>query len=226
MKLKKNLDPTNRSISIKDINDTIECLTHFKKLIDKDTKDIINYLKLLTPMQIKNFESFSKKYGSIIELDSKTGKDKFEEVYEIINDASLLFNLDNENFIYTICRETKIIKNIEELIKLKSKINLQPKKKEEDKDKDDPYEIKCDKLLFFKDIVSNLEIIYDKINILRVKGFNIPIVINVKLQYQKDPKVLYILNNKEKKFNEIKDYLVKIKNDYENQLSNVYETKK
>ena len=114
MKLKKNLDPTNRSISIKDINDTIECLTHFKMFINKDTKDIINYLKLLTPKQIKNFESFSKKYGSIIELDSKTGKDKFEEVYEIINDASLLFNLDNENFIYTINGETKIIKNIEQ----------------------------------------------------------------------------------------------------------------
>ena len=229
MKLKKNLDPTNRSISIKDIDDTIECLAHFKKFINKNTKEIINYIKLLRPEQIRKFESFSKKYGSIIELDSKTGKDKFEEIYEIINDASLLFNLDNENFIYTINGETKIIKNIEELIKLKSKINLQPKKNDKDnksqieeKEKD-PYEIKCDKLLFFKDIISNLEIIYDKINTLRIKGFNIPIVINVKLQY---PNVSYILNNKEKKFNEIKDYLVKIKNDYENQLSKVYETKK
>ena len=228
-KLKTNLDPTNRSISIKDIDDTIECLAHFKKLINKDTKEIINYIKLLRPEQIRKFESFSKKYGSIIELDSKTGKDKFEKIYEIINDASLLFNLDNENFIYTINGETKIIENIEELIKLKSKINIQPKKNEKDnksqieeKEKD-PYEIKCDKLLFFKDIISNLEIIYDKINILRIKGFNIPIVINVKLQY---PNVSYILNNKEKKFNEIKDYLVKIKNDYENQLSKVYETKK
>ena len=43
MKLKKNLDPTNRSISIKDINDIIECLTHFKKLINKDIKDIPHF---------------------------------------------------------------------------------------------------------------------------------------------------------------------------------------
>ena len=53
------------------------------------------------------------------------------------------------------------------------------------KEKDDLFEVKCDKLLFFKDIISNLEIIYDKINILRIKGFNIPIVINVSIKYPK-----------------------------------------
>ena len=230
-KLKKKLDPTNRSITIKDIDDTIECLDHFKNLINKNNQEIINYIKKLKPEQIKKFESFSKKYGSIIELASKTGKDKFEEIYEIINDAKLLFNLDNEKFIYKINGETKMIKNFEELIKLKSKINLQPKKEEEvnnskieeKEKKKDSYEEKCDKLFFFKKVISNLEIIYDKINILRIKGFNIPIVINVELQY---PKVSYILKDKEKKFEDIKDYLVKIKNDYENQLSNAYETKK
>ena len=36
-KLIENLDPTNRSISIKDIDDTIECLKHFKIFIKKNT---------------------------------------------------------------------------------------------------------------------------------------------------------------------------------------------
>ena len=71
----------------------------------------------------------------------------------------------------------------------------------------DSFEIKCNKLIFFKDIISNLEIIYDKINILRKKGFNIPIVINISIKY---PKVLYKLNDKEKEFNKIKDYLFTI----------------
>ena len=234
-KLIENLVPTNRSISIKDIDDTIECLKHFKIFIKKNTLEIINYLKLLPEEKINQFESFSKKFGAIIELANKTGKDNFEEVYQIITDASLLFNLDNEDFCYTtIDKEKKIkqtnkIKSIEEMIKLKSKINLQPKKskeeiknKKEEKEKD-PYEDKCDKLLFFKDIISNLEVIYDKINILRAKGFNIPIVINVEIKY---PKVSYKLNDKEKKVNEINDYLFKIKNNYENELSTVLETKK
>ena len=78
-------------------------------------------------------------------------------------------------------------------------------------------------MIFFKDIISNLEIIYDKINILRTKGFNIPILINIAIKY---PEVSYKLNNKEKQFNKIIDYLFKLKNDYENQLSIIYENDK
>jgi hypothetical protein len=185
-KLQYKLDPTNRSISIEDIKDTIECLKIFNSLIDLDAKGIIDYIKLLTEEQIKTFESFSKKFGSIIELENKNEEDPFKEVYDIIQDGSLLFNLDNEDFIYK--KDGKFIKieSIEVLGKFKNKINIQPQKKknengnknnetkedkEEGKIEKDIFQIKCDKLLFFKDIVSNLEIIYDKINILRKKGF-------------------------------------------------------
>ena len=113
-KLKDKLDPTNRSISIKNINDTIECLIHFKTLVNLDAKGILNYIQLLTEEQIKTFESFSKKFGSIIELNSKNEKDPFKKVYDIIQDASLLFNLDNEDFGYKndgIFIKKKILKN-------------------------------------------------------------------------------------------------------------------
>ena len=233
-KLITNLDPTNRSISIKDINDAMDCLYEFKSLINKNPKDILKNIKLLHTGMIEKFESFSKKYGSIIELENKTGKDNFEEVYQIIKDASLLFNLDNEDFRYTNKEgKSEKIKNIDELIKLKSKINLQ-RKKDEKKTNDEKNEIKeekdmdiytkkCHQLLFFKDIISDLEIIYDKLNILREKGFNIPIVINIKIKY---PKITYKLNKNEKNINQIKEYLFTITNDYENQLSSFLETNK
>ena len=60
-KLKDKLDPTNRSISIKDIDDTIDCLNHFKNFIKYEPPEIISYIKLLPEEQIKKFESFSKK---------------------------------------------------------------------------------------------------------------------------------------------------------------------
>ena len=44
--------------------------------------------------------------------------------------------------------------------------------------------------------------------ILRQKGFNIPIVINISINY---PKVSYKLNNRKIEFNKIKDYLFKVK---------------
>ena len=124
-KLQYKLDPTNRSISIEDIKDTIECLKIFNSLIDLDGKGIIDYIKLLTEEQIKTFESFSKKFGSIIELENKNEEDPFKEVYVIIQDGSLLFNLDNEDFIYK--KDGKFIKieSIEVLGKFKNRINIQ-----------------------------------------------------------------------------------------------------
>ena len=238
-KLKQKLDPTNRSISVEDIADTINCLIHIKNLINKkEYKEIIKYIKELAKdnNNIKIFENYSKKFGSIIELDNNEEKDRFEKVYNIINDASLLFDLDGEDFFYKDNEKIKKIDKFEELIIEKNKITLQQKKikeeekkevkdkkeeenKEEKKEKD-IFEDKCDKLIFFKDIISNLEIIYDKIDILRKKGFNIPIVINIIIKY---PNVTYKLYNKEQDFNHIKNYLFEVKNDYDNQISNIYE---
>jgi len=237
--LKEKLDPTNRSISIKDIDDTIECILHFKNFDLLTNKQILTYIReLYDPKDkdrtnIKIFESFSTKFESIQELERKTGGDTFEEVYQIIEDASLILKLDSEDFIYKKNGENINI-NIEELIKLKNKINIQPSKSSTKKE-NDPYKIKCDKLLFFKDIISNLEIIYNKINILRAEGFNIPIIINISIKYRneenksndsKRANVEYKLNESKTTFSMIKDYLFTVKNDYENQLATIYENEK
>ena len=233
--LKNKLDPTNRNISVEDIDDTMKCLQHFKNLINLDNSEIIKYLQLLDEKDIKKFENFSKKFGSIIELDQKIDGDRFEEIYNIIQDANLLLNLDSEDFYFSFYYKIngKIIKinNFEELnlIKEKNKIKIYPvkikknEKKEEEKNEKDIVEIKCDKLIYFKEIISNIEIIYDKINILRSKGFIIPIVINIHIKY---PEISYKLNNEEKDFNYIKDYLFKVENDYDNQISIIYEKEK
>ena len=51
------------NISIKDIDDTIEYLTHFKKFRDLQSSEII---KLLNEEHMKKFESFSKKFGLLL----------------------------------------------------------------------------------------------------------------------------------------------------------------
>jgi hypothetical protein len=66
-KLIYKLDPTNRSISIKDINDTIKSLQIFNSIIDLDAHAIINSMQLLTKEEIETIENFSIKFGSIIE---------------------------------------------------------------------------------------------------------------------------------------------------------------
>jgi len=143
--LKGKLDPTNRSITVNDIDDTIDCIKHFNAFKNLSNSQIITYIKQLYDEKDKNrttikiFESFSKKFESIIELERKNEKDIFEDVYQIIQDASLICKLDSEDFLYkkdilkngeTIKANVKI--NIEELIKLKNKINIQSKNKEKE----------------------------------------------------------------------------------------------
>ena len=82
--LKDKLDPTNRSISIKDIEDMVDCLKQLKNLISLENSKIIYYLKDLDEEKIKKFENYSKKYPFIIELDRKNEKDIFEEIYKIV----------------------------------------------------------------------------------------------------------------------------------------------
>jgi len=83
--LKDKLDPTNRSITIKDIDDTIECIKHFQAFKNLKNQEIITYIRDLYDPKDKNittikiFESFSKKFESIIELERKNDGDTFED---------------------------------------------------------------------------------------------------------------------------------------------------
>ena len=98
-------------------------------------------------------------------MDNNYKKDNFAEIYEIVDDTSLLFNIDNEDLCYkTFQGKIKKIENIVQLIKLKNKIL--PIRYEnifisEDliETYENPSKIKYDKLLFFKDIIPNLEIL-------------------------------------------------------------------
>ena len=118
-----------------------------------------------------------------------TGEDSFKEIYDIIQDARLLFHLDSEDLKYKINREDKKITNVYELTKLGNRINIQSQnRRREENEVKNIFELKCDKLIFFKDLVSKIEIIYDKINILRSKGYNIPIEIKIEIKY---PNITY-----------------------------------
>ena len=227
--LKDRIDPTNRRITIKNIEDTIECLNQFKEFIKLNTSSqILDYIEKLDKDTIDKFISYSKIYPSIIELDRNYdifSLNTFEAVDKIITNASLIFKQDNEDF-YFKDKDEKKTTNIETLIHLKNQINIQPKNNKKDskeKKENDSFEIKCKKLLFFKEIISNLEVIYDKMKILRIKGCSLPILIDINIEY---PTIKYKLNKKITDFEFIREYLFKAKNDYENQLNSIYKNEK
>ena len=95
---------------------------------------------------------------------------------------------DDEEFYYG---DNKT--NIKELIHLKNNIYIKPieKMKAQSNHK------KLDKLLFFKNIISELEVIYDNIKTLRIKGSSLPIEIILEIKY---PNQKYSLNNIDKNY--------------------------
>ena len=65
-----------------------------------------------------------------------------------------------------------------------------------------------------------MEIIYENLKVLRIKGCSLPIEIIIEINY---PDKKYLINNKEKNFKEIKDFLFKAKFELISQLDLVYQ---
>jgi len=222
LKLKERIQPTDRTINIKDITDTEKCLSRMKNL--KKTEDnfkIFDIIKKFDEKTISQFENYSKIYSSIIELD--TNDDFSDNVYykvvNIITDATFNILQDTENFLYYNEKEEKHDKiTMEELIHIKNQIHIRNENCE-----DDLIKSKCKILIFYKDIISNLEIISDYMTILRTKGSSLPIKITVKININnKKQNVVYFLGKEEYDFNNIRNFLFDAKNKYISQLDSIY----
>ena len=225
------IEPTNRTISIKKIEDCEKCIEIFKKFNEcKTNKDLFEKIKAEftnsedSDKKIELFESFSKNYGSIIELDrnDNTAFNLFENVDKIIKKASLIFKQDKEDFCY-YNENIKNNTNMEELIYLKNRINIKPQNNSNNNKDKDTLQIKCEKLIFFKENISNLELIYDNIKVLRTKGSSLPILIIIDIEY---PYIKYSLNKKDSNFEDINDYLFRAKTEQILQLDLKYRQNK
>ena len=210
--LEERIDPIIQNLTLKNIRDTDECIKIFEKFKEQDNFKIFNYIKKLKPEQIKAFDSYSKNYSTIIDLDRNDNiqYNLFEKVNNIISDARLIFKQDDEEFTYG---QNKT--NIEELIHLKNNIYIKPL----EKIKTQNIQQKLKKLLFFKNLISDLEVIYDNIKVLRIKGSSLPIEIIIEIKY---PNKKYSLNNNEQNFQEIKDFLFNAKIEQISQLDSIY----
>ena len=225
LKLKDKIQPTDRTISIQDVLDTEKCvfiITKMKVLIQN--YKIFKYIKQLDYKIIKQFENYSKIYSSIIELDSDEDFEEnvFDKVNNIIKDATFIILQDEENFLYYNDKK-KTNENItmEELIHLKNQIYIKNEENE-----DDIIKSKCKILSFFKNTISNIEIINEYMIVLRTKGSSLPIKITIKISIKdKEPNIKYYLGEDKRDFEEIRNYLFNVKNKYISQLDLKYKEK-
>ena len=226
LKLKDKIQPTDITISIQDVLDTEKCVFIINKMKDlKDNFKIFEYIKKLSDKEILQFDNYSRIYSSIIELDSNDDFEEnvFDKVNNIIKDATFNILQDEENFLYYNEKEKKN-ENItmEELIHIKNQIHI----KSGENNEDDIIKSKCKILTFFKNAISNIEVINGYMIVLRTKGSSLPIRISIKINIQdKEPNIKYYLGEDKKDFKEIREFLFEVKNKYINQLNLKYKEK-
>ena len=232
--LYNKIEPNNRTITCKEIADTIDCVGLFQEIKKLNNNfDIFNYIKEnINDENLKKFKSFTDNFVSIIELNQNFdfSINLYDEVKDIVTKADFVFEQNTEKFIYYVSnvieKEEEVkITSIEHLKYLKNKIHIKPKLESMTQNDNmnevntESYNRKYELLLFFKKIVNNIEIINDYMKVLRIKGSSLPILINIIIEY---PNTKYYLKNEETTFDKIKNFLFDAKNNFINQLDNFY----
>ena len=226
------IDPNGKDLNMNDISDTINCVGFFQELkkIEGGLKEIIAHiiLKLSENNSIlKRFQHYVDIHRAVIELNENFdfAQNIYKEINEIIKESKFFFNKNDDDF-NVINRDDKVeYKTIsfEKIRELKNKIQL---KQEGNKDSFSDeninnYRKKYEKLKFFKDLSTNLEEIYELMDVLRTKGSTLPISIRVDVSY---PDVNYYLGQDEKKkdFKDIHEFLSNAKSNIRDKLDSVY----
>ena len=232
--LKDNIQPTDRTISIKDINDTKECnseITRMKKIENNDTR--FAYIQSMNKETITKFENYSKIYESVIELynNDEDSDNLYDQVRQIIEDATFNIFQDSEKFFYG--KDSKDISK-KKLIRLKNRIQIKGESNKNEQNDiisntgEDKLEIKRKILLFYKNIISNLEVILEYMKVLRNKGSSLPIKIQIKVKInnKNEPSISYSLEKeKNVSFEKIRNFLFDAKTSYISQLEEMYKEK-
>ena len=226
--LKNKMQATSKTLNIKDVIDTEECICHINKMnLEKTNMERLNYIKSLKNKAIEQFENYSKIYLAIIELDRSDdfSDDVYDQVFsKIEEDLTLNILQDEENFMYFSKKDNKFQPlSMKDLIDIKKKIpNEKENETEKNNDLNDTLKDKLKTLIFFKNLVTNLEIITKYMKVLREKGCSLPIKINIKVKMHN---VNYYLEDKEVKMNDILDFLLNAKNIYISKLNSMYKDK-
>ena len=222
------IQPNNRTISMKEISDTLNCVGIFQELKKKDNlKEIMEYIKeKMENNDILNwFKNFSETYRGVIELNQNFDFSLhiYEEIDVIIKYAKFIFNKTNDEFKYKVKKdgvEKFEIIRIEKIRELKNKIQIKEEANISSSNKNtNKFFEKYEKLKFFKDLSKNIEEIYDLMDTLRKKGSTLPISIIVEIEY---PKINYFLSQKKKEFKDIYNFLSNAKLNIIKKLEIVY----
>ena len=219
----------NVSLTVKDIDDTINCIDFFKVITQfEKNEDILYFIKKIKQNEILigNFQHFSDIYPDIIKLsqslDNVSHPKIFYIIKEIVKDTEIIFLPNKEEITIKETNKKKsnnLIKSLKDLFELSNKINIEPKIYESIY-KNEKYKL----LYFFKENINNIQIIYQHLSIMREKHIIFPISIKILIKEETIKYYLIDRNNKviEKKIDEIETLLLNVKKDFIEQLETFY----
>ena len=243
--LKDRIQPSDKRIKIQNIIDTEQCITKIEYMNRmNDNFKIFFYIKNnLRDEEIEQFENYSKKFSIIIELDRfyDSSEDYYLDVKNIIGkEFTIKIDQDSQSFLYVNEKNENKTISLRELIMLKNKLhNINEKENENENenktstiiDNNKEMKIKRKNLLFFKKIITNIELIVNEyMKALRTKGSSLPIKImievkNDNIKYYLGEQETYLEKENPMQKDGIKDFLIKAKDDFITKLNEQYKQK-
>ena len=101
LQLKNRIQPTDRTIDIKDIKDTADCVSAITKMKTKQNNfEIFKIIKNMDNEEIVQFVNYSKNFSSVIELDTNDefSDNIYDKVVNVVAKATFIISQDTENF--------------------------------------------------------------------------------------------------------------------------------
>ena len=194
---------------------------------DKKISDLFNSIELEHQIYKMGKEQEKKQKSQNLDYFIKdkeyefyhnTKKFSLTKIKEILNDE-LIINIGQDSEICTIQNNSRSVQ-VEDLIYLKNQILLETEKFEETIDFKEKKYSSRNIFVFFKSIISKLEIIINEyMKILRIKGNYLPIKINIKVKMLNEEFFLY---NRVSCFKNIRIFLENVKYTYISNLDLLY----
>ena len=228
--IKDKIIPIDNAIKTNDIDEVNDCFNFFTNDLRncKDKPELIKKIANIDQNLLDCFKKFIKIFPILVEMDNNSDNsyNLFLQAQKYFDNATYRINLITEQFTFTEngeqkCKDLDKIKSIKHKINIPNEVEIKINENKDILEKQGNSQEKTELLIKFKKFVNSVELIEQFISVFKRKGCSLPIEIEIII---KNKEVDYYLDNNKICYEELKRYLLNVKNYIEKRLDSNYKT--
>ena len=227
--IKDKILPIDNAIKANDIDEVNDCFNFFSNVLSNchKKKELINKIGEIDQNLLDRFRKFIKIFPNLVEVDNNSDNsyNLYLQAKKYFDNVTYRINITCEEFTYNENgdknEELDKIKSIKHKINIPNEIEIKLNENKDLLDKQGNSQEKLELLIKFKKFVNSIELIEQFISVFKRKGCSLPISIKIEV---KNKEVEYFLDEKKISYEELKSYLLNVKNYLEKKLDLNYKT--